>query len=180
MRGVFAPAAGCVFRVFKTWRFVPKLPKADKKRLENAALLSVFITLKTKNRGFLTALTVSKYRNALILTIHVHCKQPGYRRPCRPLPRPAVVRRKAENSLHESCHKKEGHFAVQKRKCPRIVLHAAAVPTEQSILSAFTASILAWLPPPSRLPGKATGCPDPLNLSSSERRSCIFSSDPCG
>ena len=47
----------------------------------------------------------------------------------------------------------KGTFPPYNAKMPPQVLHITAVPTEQGILSAFAASILAWLHPPSRLPG---------------------------
>ena len=48
----------------------------------------------------------------------------------------------------------KGTFPPYNAKMPPQVLHITAVPTEQGILSAFAASILAWLHPLSRLPGK--------------------------
>ena len=69
---------------------------------------------------------------------------------------------------------KEG-ISLHNATMPPQIHHITDVPTEHGILSASAASILAWLHPPSRLPGMIF-----VNTKTKNVFRIICSSDPCG
>ena len=103
-------------------------------------ILASLLFQHVKNREFLTGLTIVNGRNTLFRT----CRSTSLR-----------GNRQLRLVIVTGCgEKRKGGIPPHIATMPPQIHHITDVPTEHGILSASAASILAWLHPLSRLPGR--------------------------